>query len=90
MTVVLFIRHSFNKVIKKHVAGVKSVQTLRHAITRVQEAGITLNMYEGLNDDDPLVIHITTAAQNDPVPVNFQYHNGQVGNPDFKSVIRPN
>ena len=40
VTIVLFIRHLFNKEIRKHVAGTKTIQTLRHAMTLAQETEI--------------------------------------------------
>ena len=42
------------------VAGTKTIQTLRHAMTLMLETEIKLKMYEGLNNDDPSVMQIST------------------------------
>ena len=39
LTIVLLIRHLFNKKIKKEVAAAKAIQPLRCAMALVQEAG---------------------------------------------------
>ena len=51
VTTVLFIRHLFNKKIKKQMSRAKTIQTLRHAMTWAQEVEINLKKYEGLDDD---------------------------------------
>ena len=42
VTVILLIRHHFNKETKKQIAGMKNIQTLRHAMALAQEAEIKL------------------------------------------------
>ena len=47
VTIVLFIRYLFNKKIKKQVAEVNTIQTVRHTVTLVQDAEIKFKKYEG-------------------------------------------
>ena len=53
---VLFFRHLFNKEIKRHIAGVKPNETLRHIMTLAKEAENKLKRYEELSDDDSSVM----------------------------------
>ena len=52
VTIILFTRH-FDKDIKKHIAGTKSIQTLRHAMILAQEVEIKL---KSVIDNDPSVM----------------------------------
>ena len=54
VTMVLIFTHLFNKEIKKYIARVKTIETLRHIMTLAQEAENKLKRYEGLNNDDHL------------------------------------
>ena len=65
VTIILFIRHLFNKEIKKQVACAKNVQTLRHAMTLAQEAYTKLKMYEGLNNDDLSVMQVSAVPHSE-------------------------
>ena len=56
VTIVLFIRHVFDKEMRKLVAGAKTILTLRHAITLAQEAETKLKKYKGLNNEDSTVM----------------------------------
>ena len=58
VTIILFIRHLFNKEIKMQVARAKAIQILRYGITLAGEAEIKLKKCPGLNSNDPLVLHI--------------------------------
>ena len=85
---ILFIKYIFNKEIKKEVAGAKTIQTLRHAMTLAQEAEIKLKKYDRLNDDDPSVMQISSILQSEVMTIQGQ--NGQSGNQGKKTnAIRP-
>ena len=60
VTLALFIRHPFNKEIKKHFSGTKMIWPLRYVMTLAQEAEIKLTKYKGLSSDDPSVIQISS------------------------------
>ena len=63
---------------------------LRHAMTLTQEAEIKLKKYEGLNDDDPSVLHVTTTSQLDSNMMAIQAQGIQAGNPNPNaSLSRP-
>ena len=52
---------------KKQVAGAKMIKILRHSMTLEQEAEIIMKKYEGLNDDDPPVMQISSIPQSESV-----------------------
>ena len=70
-----FLRHLFNKLPKKHIAGAKTIQTLRHAMTIAPEAEIKLKKYEGLNYDDPSVMQISSILQSEVMAIQGQIHH---------------
>ena len=72
VVIILFIRHLFNKEIKKQVVGTKNIQTLRHAMTLAQEAEIKLKKYKGSNDDDPSVMHVSVVPHSEVLAVQRQ------------------
>ena len=42
VTIILFVRHLFNKETKKQIVGAKNILAMKHAMTLVQEAEIKL------------------------------------------------
>ena len=87
IAIILFIRYIFNKEIKKQVAGTQSIQTLRHAMILVKEAEIKLKKYEGLNDDDPSGMPVSTMPQGDPTVMAIQGQGIQTGNQNAKGNV---
>ena len=72
VTIILFIRHLFNKEIKKQVAGAKNIQTLRHAMTLAQELQINLIKYKGLNYYDSSVMQVSAVPHSEVLAVQGQ------------------
>ena len=72
VTIVLSIRHLFNKEINKEVCGTRTVQTLRFAMTLDPELEIKLEMYERFHDDYPSVMQISSIPQSEVLAIQGQ------------------
>ena len=83
---IVFIRHLFNKDIKKQVLGAKDIQTLRHAITLAVEEEIKLYKYDGLNDDDPSVMKVNAIPHSEVIAVRGKVTCPK-NNPDNNQVL---
>ena len=57
--------------------GAETIPTVRHTITLVQEAEMRLKTYEGLNSDDPSMMHISMAPQNGQIIMSIQSQSRQ-------------
>ena len=83
VAIILFIRHLFNKEIKKQIASAKNIQTLRHTMTIAQETEIKPKKDEGLNDSDPSAMQVSAVPHSEMLAIQGQcspYGNNQDGN----------